>query len=111
MQKILFGIFAHPDDEAFGPVAALLDEVEKGTELHLITLTGGENGTNPDNLDNLGEVRLQALEVVVVVVYRPRKLMDVRGRLCGKLCCQQEKAEYCPRFHSPDCEMGYQKFT
>lgn len=59
MKKILFGIFAHPDDEAFGPVATLIKEVENGTELHLITLTAGENGTNPDNLSNLGEVRLQ----------------------------------------------------
>jgi LmbE family N-acetylglucosaminyl deacetylase len=59
MQKILFGIFAHPDDEAFGPVATLLKEVQAGTELHLIVLTAGENGTNPDNLPNLGEVRLQ----------------------------------------------------
>lgn len=59
MKKILFGIFAHPDDEAFGPVATLLKEVEGGTELHLITLTAGENGTNPDNLPNLGEVRIE----------------------------------------------------
>ncbi len=59
MQKILFGIFAHPDDEAFGPVATLLKEVDAGTELHLIVMTGGENGTNPDNLPNLGEVRLE----------------------------------------------------
>ena len=59
MQKILFGIFAHPDDEAFGPVATLVKEVESGTELHLIMLTAGENGTNLDGYDNLGEVRLQ----------------------------------------------------
>jgi LmbE family N-acetylglucosaminyl deacetylase len=59
MKKILFGVFAHPDDEAFGPVATLLKEVSEGTELHLIVLTGGENGTNPDNLPNLGEVRIQ----------------------------------------------------
>lgn len=59
MQKLLFGIFAHPDDEAFGPVATLLQEVANGTELHLIVLTAGENGTNPDNLPNLGEARLQ----------------------------------------------------
>lgn len=59
MQKILFGIFAHPDDEAFGPVATLLKEVSAGTELHLVVLTAGENGTNPDNVPNLGEVRLQ----------------------------------------------------
>ncbi len=59
MQKILFGIFAHPDDEAFGPAATLLTETQNGTELHLITFTAGESGTNPDNLPNLGEVRLQ----------------------------------------------------
>ncbi len=59
MKKILFGIFAHPDDEAFGPVATLLKEVNEGTEVHLIVLTAGENGTNPDNLANLGAVRLQ----------------------------------------------------
>lgn len=58
MQKILFGIFAHPDDEAFGPAGTLLKETAEGTELHLITLTSGENGTNPDDLDNLGEIRL-----------------------------------------------------
>lgn len=59
MQKILFGIFAHPDDEAFGPVATLLKEADEGTEIHLIVLTAGENGTNPDNLPNLGEVRIE----------------------------------------------------
>jgi len=59
MQKILFGIFAHPDDEAFGPVATLLKEVKSGTELHLITLTSGQNGTNPDDHPDLGEIRLQ----------------------------------------------------
>lgn len=59
MQKILFGIFAHPDDEAFGPVGTLLYEVANGTELHLITLTGGENGSNPDNHPNLGDARLR----------------------------------------------------
>ena len=59
MKKILFGIFAHPDDEAFGPSGTLLDEVQNGTELHLICLTGGENGENPDNVIDLGETRLE----------------------------------------------------
>lgn len=57
MKKILFGIFAHPDDEAFGPCGTLIKEVENGTELHLITLTSGEAGQNPDNLSDLGAVR------------------------------------------------------
>ena len=59
MKKIIFGIFAHPDDEAFGPSGTLLLETRAGAELHLVTLTAGENGTNPDNLEHLGEVRLE----------------------------------------------------
>lgn len=59
MKKILFGIFAHPDDEAFGPAGTILDEVHRGTELHLICLTGGENGENPDNAIDLKETRLK----------------------------------------------------
>lgn len=59
MTKIIFGIFAHPDDEAFGPSGALLKETLAGSQLHLITLTNGDAGTNPDNIENLGEVRLQ----------------------------------------------------
>lgn len=59
MTKHLFAIFAHPDDEAFGPSGTLLSEVAAGTKIHLVTLTAGENGTNPDNHTNLAEVRLQ----------------------------------------------------
>ncbi len=59
MKKIIFGIFAHPDDEAFGPSGALLLEARSGTDLHLVTLTRGEAGTNTDNLPDLGKVRLK----------------------------------------------------
>ncbi len=55
---MIFGIFAHPDDEAFGPVGTLLMEKEAGSEIHLICATAGENGNNPDEVDNLGEIRL-----------------------------------------------------
>ncbi|HEY5695730.1 MAG TPA: PIG-L family deacetylase [Candidatus Saccharimonadales bacterium] len=58
MKKIIFGIFAHPDDEAFGPSGTLLKETRSGAELHLITLTSGEAGVNLDDHSNLGEVRL-----------------------------------------------------
>lgn len=57
MKKIIFGIFAHPDDEAFGPAGTLLLETKAGTELHLITLTSGQAGTNPDAHPDLGAVR------------------------------------------------------
>lgn len=59
MKKIIFGIFAHPDDEAFGPAGTLLKETRSGSELHLITLTAGDAGTNPNNVKNLDEVRLR----------------------------------------------------
>lgn len=59
MKKILFAVFAHPDDEAFGPSGTLLAEARAGTELHLILLTNGDAGTNIDNHENLGEIRLQ----------------------------------------------------
>lgn len=59
MKKIIFGIFAHPDDEAFGPAATLLHETKSGAELHLICLTPGDAGMNVDNHDDLAAVRLQ----------------------------------------------------
>ncbi len=59
MKKIIFGIFAHPDDEAFGPAGTLLSEVKHGAELHLICFTAGQNGLNPDNIPNLHKVRLK----------------------------------------------------
>jgi LmbE family N-acetylglucosaminyl deacetylase len=59
MTKILFGLFAHPDDEAFGPAGTLIQEVKNGTELHLITFTTGENGTNPDAVIDLGAERYE----------------------------------------------------
>lgn len=59
MKKVIFGIFAHPDDEAFGPSGALLMEKAAGNEIHLICATAGESGVNPDNVPNLAEVRLE----------------------------------------------------
>lgn len=58
MHKVIFGIFAHPDDEAFGLAGTLLVEKAAGNEVHLICATAGENGTNPDNVPDLGATRL-----------------------------------------------------
>lgn len=59
MRKIIFGVFAHPDDEAFGPSGTLLMETKAGADLHLISLTLGEAGRNPDNHPDLGQLRHQ----------------------------------------------------
>lgn len=58
MKKVLFGIFAHPDDEAFGPCGTLLKESREGAALHLIMLTAGDAGMNPGNVPDLSETRL-----------------------------------------------------
>lgn len=59
MQKVMIGIFAHPDDEAFGPAGTLLKLKSESYDIHLILLTDGEAGTNPDNIADLGAVRLK----------------------------------------------------
>jgi LmbE family N-acetylglucosaminyl deacetylase len=63
MKKILFALFAHPDDEAFGPSGTLLSEARAGTELHLLLLTDGDAGTNPDNHKDLGAIRLKEWQI------------------------------------------------
>ncbi len=59
MKKVLFGIFAHPDDEAFGPSASLYKASESGTDVHLIVITDGEQGANPDKAPDLGALRIK----------------------------------------------------
>lgn len=59
MKKICIGIFAHPDDEAFGPSGYFLQQTRAGVELHLITLTLGQAGSNPDGHTDLAAVREQ----------------------------------------------------
>ncbi len=59
MKKIIVGVFAHPDDEAFGPSATLLRERLDGADIHLICVTDGEAGANPDNHPDLAAVRCQ----------------------------------------------------
>jgi len=58
MKKIIFGIFAHPDDEAFGPSGTLLKLRSEGYDIHLILLTDGDAGQNIDNVADLAATRL-----------------------------------------------------
>ncbi|MBM3209968.1 hypothetical protein FJZ39_01330 [Candidatus Saccharibacteria bacterium] len=57
MKRLLYGIFAHPDDEAFGPAGTLIKEAREGSEVHLISLTLGDAGCNPNGCKNLASVR------------------------------------------------------
>ena len=55
MKKLLFGIFAHPDDEAFGPSATLYKAAQAGTDVHLIVVTDGDSGANVDGHKDLAK--------------------------------------------------------
>lgn len=59
MKQVYIGIFAHPDDESFGPSGTLALRISQGADVHLICATSGQSGVNPDGHDNLGSVRLQ----------------------------------------------------
>lgn len=58
MKKIIIGVFAHPDDESFGPAGTLLKLKREGYDIHLILLTDGEAGVNIDATPDLAATRL-----------------------------------------------------
>src|SRR3989344_3139536 len=45
MKKVLVAIFAHPDDEAFGP-SGTLAKFSKTHDVYILCATGGEAGKN-----------------------------------------------------------------
>ena len=44
-QRTLLGIFAHPDDESFGPGGTLARYAAQGVQVHVIIATDGDAGT------------------------------------------------------------------
>ncbi|GAP61938.1 hypothetical protein ARMA_0361 [Ardenticatena maritima] len=67
-QRRLLGIFAHPDDESFGPGATLAKYAREGVDVHVCIVTDGAAGTwDPQAADeaehaSLAEVRRRELE-------------------------------------------------
>lgn len=62
MKQVYIGIFAHPDDESFGPSGSLLKYIQAGAEVHLICATLGQSGQNSLNVTDLGQTRLAELQ-------------------------------------------------
>lgn len=56
-KTVYIGIFAHPDDESFGPSGSLYTYIQGGADVYLVSATTGQNGTNTDNHEDLGVVR------------------------------------------------------
>jgi len=57
--KKVLAVFAHPDDESFGPGGILALWAEQGVEIHLLCATYGEAGQGK----KLGEIRSEELRV------------------------------------------------
>lgn len=53
MRKVVIGVFAHPDDETFGPSGSLALSAQQGSEVHIITVTDGSLGGNDPDLINI----------------------------------------------------------
>src|SRR3989338_7443324 len=58
MKKVIVGIFAHPDDEAFGP-GGTLTKYAKASDVFIICATRGEAGKGGGNLAAIREKELK----------------------------------------------------
>jgi LmbE family N-acetylglucosaminyl deacetylase len=65
----LLGIFAHPDDESFGPGATLARYAAEGVEVHVLTVTDGAAGdllsSFPPGVSSLADLRHRELQCSV----------------------------------------------
>lgn len=77
MKQVLFAVFAHPDDEAFGPSGTLRLAAANGTDVHLLSLTCGDAGTNPDAATDLAAVRRhEAKQAARLIGARSHRCLD-----------------------------------
>ncbi len=83
MKKILFGVFAHPDDEAFGPSGMLYKAASSGTDVHLILVTDGGAGVNSAGHEDLAAVRLKEWQASGALI--GAKSMEALGYKDGTL--------------------------
>jgi LmbE family N-acetylglucosaminyl deacetylase len=60
MRKLVIGIFAHPDDETFGPGGSLALYAKQGAEVHIITVTDGSLGGSDPDLINIRRKELES---------------------------------------------------
>lgn len=72
-RPVLLGVFAHPDDESFGPGATLARYVAEGVDVHIVIATDGVAGSvdSEDRLtghDNLAQVREKELDQAVAIL-------------------------------------------
>jgi LmbE family N-acetylglucosaminyl deacetylase len=79
--RILY-VFPHPDDESFGPAAAMHQQLRLGQEVHLLTLTKGgatkERHKFNYSVEEMGEVRhKEMVEVEKTLNLTSFKILDL----------------------------------
>jgi LmbE family N-acetylglucosaminyl deacetylase len=93
----MLGVFAHPDDETFGPGATLVRYAQEGVDVHILTMTDGAAGdqltTLPDGVRSLAELRHRELQCAV-------QMLGVAG--LHTLCYRDSGMEGTPANHHPD---------
>jgi mycothiol S-conjugate amidase len=71
--RTLLGVFAHPDDESFGPGGTLAKYASEGARVHVIIATDGiagsvEEGKQPQDHETLAQVRSSELANAAVAL-------------------------------------------
>ena len=93
MSKRILAVFAHPDDEAFGPAGTLARYADEGVEIHLLCATRGEAGQNnikyhpPAGGSNIGNIReRELLKSAKILGLKKVEFLDyIDGMLCNAL--------------------------
>ena len=71
MTRRLLGVFAHPDDESYGPAGTLAVHSAAGVDVHIAVMTDGAAGTPAAGFpsgDGLAEVRRRELRAAAAVL-------------------------------------------
>lgn len=85
----LFAIFAHPDDEAFGPAGTLI-KYSKTHDVYLICATRGDAGSNNDKEDEQANLALKREKELIksaeIIGIKKVFILDFKdGSLCNNI--------------------------
>lgn len=83
MKRVLFAIFAHPDDESFGPSGTLTKLVRDGWDVHVICVTDGGNNDPTNKTTIIRKNELQAASDLMGV-HSTRMIGFSDGTLCNQ---------------------------
>ena len=84
-KRVLLGIFAHPDDESFGPGATLARYAAEGADVHVVIATDGIAGSVEDPAhvsghETLAQVRSAELSRAAVALGVTDRLVAALSR-------------------------------